>query len=89
MLMQLRKLTLAERDELYENRINPIATFTTDGLKSGSKTLQVKETALNRISVRRLLIQARKLISAVSIRLLFEQNDSVVRSQFLSLVNYG
>jgi phage tail sheath protein FI len=83
-----KKLTLSERDTLYENRINPIATFTSDGIKIwGNKTLQVKETALNRINVRRLLLQARKLISAVSIRLLFEQNDSVVRNQFLSLVN--
>lgn len=83
-----KKLTLAERDALYENRINPIATFTTDGIKIwGNKTLQVKESALDRINVRRLLLQARKLISAVSIRLLFEQNDSVVRNQFLSLVN--
>ncbi len=83
-----KKLTLAERDVLYENRINPIATFTSDGIKIwGNKTLQVKETALNRISVRRLLLQARKLISAVSIRLLFEQNDSIVRNQFLGLVN--
>jgi hypothetical protein len=83
-----KKLTLAERDNLYENRINPIATFTSDGIKIwGNKTLQVKESALNRINVRRLLLQARKLISAVSIRLLFEQNDSIVRNQFLSLVN--
>jgi len=83
-----KKLTLAERDTLYENRINPIATFTSDGIKIwGNKTLQVKDTALNRINVRRLLLQARKLISAVSIRLLFEQNDTVVRNQFLSLVN--
>jgi hypothetical protein len=83
-----KKLTLSERDTLYENRINPIATFTSDGIKIwGNKTLQVKETALNRINVRRLLLQARKLISAVSIRLLFEQNDAVVRNQFLSLVN--
>ena len=83
-----KKLTLAERDLLYENRINPIATFTSDGIKIwGNKTLQVKESALNRINVRRLLLQARKLISAVSIRLLFEQNDSVVRNQFLGLVN--
>lgn len=83
-----KKLTLAERDALYENRVNPIATFTTDGIKIwGNKTLQVKESALDRINVRRLLLQARKLISAVSIRLLFEQNDSVVRNQFLSLVN--
>ncbi len=83
-----KKLTLSERDTLYEGRVNPIATFTTDGIKIwGNKTLQVKDTALNRINVRRLLLQARKLISAVSIRLLFEQNDTVVRNQFLALVN--
>jgi hypothetical protein len=83
-----KKLTLAERDTLYDGRINPIATFASEGIKIwGNKTLQVKDTALNRINVRRLLLQARKLISAVSIRLLFEQNDDVVRNQFLSLVN--
>jgi hypothetical protein len=83
-----KKLTLSERDTLYEGRVNPIATFTSDGIKIwGNKTLQVKDTALNRINVRRLLLQARKLISAVSIRLLFEQNDAVVRNQFLALVN--
>jgi hypothetical protein len=82
------KLTLGERDTLYENRINPIATFASEGIKIwGNKTLQVKESALDRINVRRLLLQARKLISAVAIRLLFEQNDDIVRNQFLSLVN--
>ena len=82
------KLKLDERDDLYEGRINPMATFSDVGVVIfGNKTLQVKETALNRINVRRLLLQARKLISAVSIRLLFEQNDDVVRNQFLSLVN--
>jgi len=82
------KLTLDQRDTLYEGRINPMATFSNVGVVIwGNKTLQEKETALNRINVRRLLLQARKLISAVSIRLLFEQNDSVVRNQFLSLVN--
>ena len=82
------KLTLDERDTLYEGRINPMATFSDVGVVIwGNKTLQEKDTALNRINVRRLLLQARKLISAVSIRLLFEQNDEVVRNQFLSLVN--
>ena len=82
------KLTLNERDLLYENRINPIATFVSDGIKIwGNKTLQVADTYLNRINVRRLLLQARKLISAVAIRLLFEQNDTIVRNQFLALVN--
>lgn len=82
------KLTQTMRDTLYEGRVNPIATFTTEGIKIwGNKTLQIKESALDRINVRRLLLQARKLISAVSIRLLFEQNDDIVRNQFLSLVN--
>jgi hypothetical protein len=82
------KLTLDQRDTLYEGKINPMATFSDVGVVIwGNKTLQDKETALNRINVRRLLLQARKLISAVSIRLLFEQNDDVVRNQFLSLVN--
>ena len=82
------KLTLDQRDTLYEGRINPLATFSDVGVVIwGNKTLQEKETALNRINVRRLLLQARKLISAVAIRLLFEQNDEVVRNQFLSLVN--
>ena len=83
-----KKLTLTERDTLYEGRINPVATFASEGIKIwGNKTMQVKESALDRINVRRLLLQARKLISAVSIRLLFEQNDDIVRNQFLSLVN--
>jgi len=82
------KLTLEQRDTLYEGRINPIATFSAEGIKIwGNKTLQVKESALDRLNVRRLLLQARKLISAVSIRLLFEQNDEIVRNQFKSLVN--
>tara|TARA_R110000796_G_scaffold219934_1_gene335993 strand:+ start:10927 stop:13344 length:2418 start_codon:yes stop_codon:yes gene_type:complete len=83
-----KKLTLDERDTLYEGRINPIATFASEGLIIfGNKNLQTADTALNRLNVRRLLLQARKLISAVSIRLLFEQNDEVVRSQFKTLVN--
>ena len=68
--------------------INPIATFSDVGpIIFGNKTLQIKESALDRINVRRLLLQTRKLISAVAVRLLFEQNDDVVRQQFLDLVN--
>jgi len=83
-----KKLTLDERDLLYKNRINPIATFSDTGtIIWGNKTLQVRESALDRINVRRLLLRARKLISAVAIRLLFEQNDEQVRNEFLRLVN--
>ncbi len=83
-----QKLTQTDRDTLYQGRLNPIATFSDVGTVIwGNKTLQVADTALNRLNVRRLLLQARKLISAVAIRLLFEQNDQVVRQQFLDSVN--
>ena len=82
------KLTQEDRDTLYQGRINPIATFSDVGTVIwGNKTLQVRDSALNRLNVRRLLLQARKLISAVAVRLLFEQNDEIVRQQFLDSVN--
>ena len=83
-----KKLTQEDRDVLYQGRINPIATFSDVGTVIwGNKTLQVAQSALDRINVRRLLLQARKLISAVSVRLLFEQNDQKVRQDFLNAVN--
>jgi hypothetical protein len=83
-----KKLTQEDRDTLYKGRINPIATFSDVGTVIwGNKTLQIRESALDRINVRRLLLQARKLISAVSVRLLFEQNDDKVRQDFLNAVN--
>jgi hypothetical protein len=82
------KLTQEDRDTLYQGRINPIATFADVGTVIwGNKTLQIADSALNRLNVRRLLLQARKLISAVAVRLLFEQNDQIVRQQFLDSVN--
>jgi hypothetical protein len=84
----VKKLTADERDTLYKNRINPIATFSDTGtIIWGNKTLQVRESALDRINVRRLLLRTRKLISAVAIRLIFQQNDDEVRNEFLRLVN--
>jgi hypothetical protein len=83
-----KKLTQEDRDTLYKGRVNPIATYNDVGTVIwGNKTLQIRESALDRINVRRLLLQARKLISAVAIRLLFEQNDDKVRQDFLDSVN--
>lgn len=83
-----QKLTQENRDTLYQGRINPIATFSDVGTVIwGNKTLQTRDSALNSLNVRRLLLQARKLISAVAVRLLFEQNDQIVRQQFLDTVN--
>lgn len=81
------KLDKPQRDILYAGRINPIATFTQSGVQIfGQKTLQVKESALDRINVRRLMLRIQRLIAAASLTLLFEQNDQTVRDQFLAKV---
>jgi len=70
-----QRLTSADRDDLYESNINPIASFPAEGIVIfGQKTLQVTQSALDRINVRRLLIYVKKEISRISSRVLFEQN---------------
>jgi phage tail sheath protein FI len=82
------RLTHAERDDLYENRINPIASFPGQGVVVfGQKTLQSKPSALDRINVRRLLIALRKFIASTSRYLVFEQNSSATRNRFMNVVN--
>ncbi len=81
------KLTKNDRDTLYQGRINPIATFVQQGVSIwGQKTLQNRQSALDRINVRRLLLQVRRLIAAASLTLVFEQNDQTLRDQFLAKV---
>jgi hypothetical protein len=86
--MTKKKLTHTDRDELYEGRVNPIASFPGQGVVVfGQKTLQAKPSALDRINVRRLLIRLKKFIASSSRFLVFEQNDSSTRSRFLNIVN--
>ena len=83
-----RKLTQSNRDELYSGKVNPIATFPGKGVVVfGQKTLQTKPTSLDRINVRRLLIELKSFISQVSDNLVFEQNTGATRNTFLSQVN--
>jgi len=82
------RLTHAERDDLYENRINPIASLPGQGVVVfGQKTLQSKPSALDRVNVRRLLIALRKFIASSSRFLVFEQNNQALRNRFLNIVN--
>ena len=84
----LDKLTIADRDTLYLGRVNPIASFPGQGICVwGQKTLQVKASALDRISVRRMIIALKKFIAASSKYLVFEQNVATTRNRFLSIVN--
>ena len=84
----LNRLTHAERDTLYEGKINPIAQFPGEGIVAfGQKTLQDRASALDRINVRRLLIKVKKYIASTSRYLVFEQNTATTRSKFLNTVN--
>jgi len=83
-----RKLTHANRDDLYESNVNPIATFPGQGVCVwGQKTLQKKSSALDRVNVRRLMIKVKKFISASSRFLVFEQNTAQTRERFLNIAN--
>ena len=82
------KLTQADRDDLYEARINPIANFPNQGICIwGQKTLQSRPSALDRVNVRRLLITVKKFIASATKFLVFEQNTNATRLRFLSIVN--
>jgi hypothetical protein len=83
-----RKLTQSQRNDLYVGNVNPIATFPGTGVVIfGQKTLQKKASALDRVNVRRLLISLKSFISQVANNLVFEQNTTATRNQFLSQVN--
>ena len=83
-----RNLTNGNRNTLYEANINPIATFPNTGVVVfGQKTLQKRASALDRVNVRRLLIELKSYISQVADNLVFEQNTIATRNNFLSQVN--
>lgn len=82
------RTTHTERDTLYEGRVNPIAAFPGQGICVwGQKTLQVESSALDRINVRRLLIEIKKFFASTARYMVFEQNTAATRNKFLAIVN--
>ena len=82
-----QRLTSEDRDNLYLQNINPIASFPSTGLVVfGQKTTQQKQSALDRINVRRLVIYLKKQISVISSQILFEQNVEATWNRFKGLV---
>lgn len=83
-----KSLVLNEEDTLYGGRINIIKTFALDGVKIwGQKTLQIADTALNRIGVRRMMLYLRKTVRRSNLPLIFEPNDNTTKNKFLDIVN--
>ena len=85
-----RRLTQTQRDNLYNNTpgVNPIATFPGQGIVIfGQKTLQKKNSVLDRVNVRRMMLTVRKTISRMSRNFVFEQNNAATRNALLNMVN--
>ena len=81
------KLTQGNRDTLYSNNINPIATLPKQGVVVyGQKTLQKSQSALDRVNVRRLMIELKSYIRQIADTVVFEQNTIATRNSFVARV---
>tara|TARA_Y100001937_G_scaffold39138_1_gene55639 strand:- start:6393 stop:8159 length:1767 start_codon:yes stop_codon:yes gene_type:complete len=77
----------ADRDKLYVKGINPVVSFTGEGIVLfGDKTMQAKPSAFDRINVRRLFNILEKSIATAAKFSLFEFNDEFTRAAFRNLV---
>jgi len=83
-----RTLPKSTRDSLYSNKVNPITAFPGAGVVVfGQKTLQSKASALDRINVRRLLINIKQFLDQQAGNIVFEPNTQATRNNFLAIVN--
>lgn len=79
------RLNVSDRDRLYESRINPIATFPRLGFVIfGQKTLKINKSALDRVNVRRLMLEIKRVVIDIAKRIVFEQNTPAVRNKFVA-----
>ena len=79
-----KKLSKTQRDDLYTSKVNPIATFPGQGIVIfGQKTLQNALSGLDRVNVRRLLLDVKDTIGGFSRKLVFEQNTQQTRDRFV------
>ena len=82
------RLSVSDRDDLYDKRINPIANFPDGGFVIfGQKTLQIQPSALDRVNVRRMLLEVKRQVAAVANLILFEQHTPATRKRFEALVS--
>jgi hypothetical protein len=81
------RLNSSDRDILYSGRVNPIAVFPTGGFVIfGQKSLQLAKSSLDRVNVRRLMIEVKRIVAGIANRMLFEQNTPVTRAKFVASV---
>ncbi len=77
----------ADRDELYQSRVNPVVSFPGSGpVLFGDKTALASPSAFDRINVRRLFLNIEKRAAELGKQVLFEQNDAITRGGFNSAI---
>ena len=83
------RLTKPNMDALYSVNINPIVSFagSTGPVVWGQKTVLARQSSLDRVNVRRLLISLRRQVRQVANRILFDQNKEATLARFSQLVN--
>ena len=77
-------------DVLYNADINPITSFPNSGesvVIFGQKPMPQAQSALDRVNVRRLLIDVRRKVRTVANSILFEPNRESTLARFSALVN--
>lgn len=84
----VRKLLKKDRDDLITKNVNPITSILNEGtVILGQETLQKRNTALSKINVRRLLIEAKKFIATVSWKVLGEPINDNTRALLETTIN--
>lgn len=82
------KLNQTNLDTLYDVNINPLVSPRAGDRVTvwGQKTLQAGNTALNRVNVRRLLIEIRRQVRDIAQTILFEPNRAATLARFSAAV---
>ena len=83
------KLNRDNLDSLYEADINPLTSFPhSDGvIIFGQKTLLRTQSSLDRVNVRRLLIEIRRRVKSIANSFIFEPNRESTLARFSAQVN--
>lgn len=77
----------AQRDALYQRRINPVIASPGSGIiLFGDKTALGYASAFDRINVRRLFLTMEQAIESAARSQLFEFNDEITRNNFINIV---
>lgn len=79
--------TQAQRDTMYKNSINPVATFPSLGtVLWGQKTLLGTESAFTRVNVRSLFNTLERALAKMAKSTVMEFNDTYTRSHICSVI---